>query len=97
MFEKYIFAGTNEYKASIKQVSGALQINDVSVTAKTRGQLKQRLRDTLVDVLDVLNELNKEIDTEKESKKTVKNKKLDPHHPVAKLLEEQKDKGKGLS
>jgi len=95
MFEKYIFAGTNEYKASIKQVSGALQINDVSVTAKTRGQLKQRLRDTLIDVLDVLNELNKEIDTEKESKKTVKNKKLDP--PVTKSLEEQKDKGKGLS
>jgi len=68
MFEKYIFVGTNEYKASIKQVSGALQINDVSVTAKTRGQLKQRLRDTLTDVLDVLNDFNKAIDTEKEIK-----------------------------
>ena len=95
MFEKYVFVGTNEYKASIKQVSGSLQINDVSVTAKTRGQLKQRLRDTLMDVLDVLNDLNKEIDTEKESKKVVKDKKLDPHHPLAKVLEDQK--GKGLS
>ena len=95
MFEKYLFIGTNEYKASIKQVSGALQINDVSVTAKTRCQLKQRLRDTLMDVLDVLNDLNKEIDTEKESKKTAKDKKLDPHHPVSKMLLESK--GKGLS
>lgn len=86
MFEKYIFVGTNEYKASIKQVSGALQINDVSVTAKTRGQLKQRLHDTLMDVLDVLNDLNKEIDTEKESKKKTKDKELDPNHPMAKIL-----------
>ena len=92
MFEKYIFVGTNEYKASIKQVGGALQINDVSVTAKTRSQLKQRLRDTLSDVLSVLNDLNKEIDTETETKKKTKDKKS----PTT-LLEEQKDKGKGLA
>lgn len=76
MFEKYLFVGTNEYKASIKQVGGSLQINDVSVSAKTRSQLRQRLKDTLTDVLDVLDELNKEIDTEatKKKKKEVKEK-----------------------
>jgi len=91
MFEKYLFVGTNEYKASIKQVSGSLQINDVSVTAKTRGQLKQRLRDTLEDVLDILNDLNMEIDTEKGLKKKPDTKKL------IKEDEMINQKGKGLS
>ena len=72
--DKYIFVNTNEYKASIKQVSGALQINDVSVTAKTRNQLKERLRETLEDVLEVLNEFNAQIDIEQKSKQTKKKK-----------------------
>jgi len=94
MFEKYLFVGTNEYKASIKQVSGALQINDVSVSAKTRSQLKQRLRDTLMDVLDVLSDLNKEIDTEKEITKLKKSKKI---HADNSMTEKIDNKGKGLS
>ena len=69
VFDKYIFVNTNEYKADIKQVSGSLQIDKLSVTAKTQAQLHDRLNNCLEDVLSILSDFNEKIDNNKEKSK----------------------------
>ena len=89
MFEKYIYVNTNEYRLSIKQVSGTLQINDLTVNGKCRKQLCTRLDLTISDVFEVLNKYNKEI-----SKSTCDKKEKEKSGTKKK---EEKPKVKGLA
>jgi len=89
MFEKYIYINTNEYRLSIKQVSGTLQINDLTVNGKCREQLCKRLDLTISDVFKVLNKYNMEM-----AKSTCAKKEKSPPKPPKK---EKKPDVKGLA
>lgn len=68
MPNQIFYMNTNEYKVSVRQVSGTLQISDLTITAKTRNQLKKRLKQCLEDMIEVLTPFNKEIEAEEEKK-----------------------------
>ena len=72
MFEKYIYVNPNEYRVSVKQVSGMLQINELTVNGKCWKQLAKRLDNAIDEVFKVLNKYNKEIERCSKKEKTAK-------------------------
>jgi len=87
LLEKLWNLNTNEYKASVKQVSGSLQIGDLTISAKSEKQLDKRLRNSLKIVLDILSDFNEKIDNGAIESKPKKQKKQKEEKPPVKGLE----------
>lgn len=75
MFDKkYVYVNKQEYQASVKQVSGFLQLGELKVTAENPETLSNKLDAGLSAVFEVLNEYNKELEKEKNNKELEKEK-----------------------
>ena len=61
MLDKYVNINLDGYKASVRQASGILQINDATVTGKCPEQVAQRLDSLLEHTFKVISKYNKQI------------------------------------
>jgi len=59
---------TNEYKVSIRQAGGIIQISDLSVSGRTLKQMTKRLDEAIKETLKIIGPYNKELMGEKKKK-----------------------------
>ena len=68
MLDKYVYVNLDGYKASVRQASGVLQLNDATVTGKCPKQTAARLDKLLEETFKVISKYNKEISECKKEK-----------------------------
>jgi len=61
MLDKYVNINLDGYKASVRQASGILQINDATVTGKNPKEVAQKLDLLLEETFKVISKYNKQI------------------------------------
>ena len=75
LFEKkYVYVNKQEYQASVKQVSGFLQLGELKVSAEDEEILALKLKKSLSSIFEVLNDFNQVIESEKAKKEAEKEK-----------------------
>jgi len=61
MLDKFVNINLDGYKASVRQASGILQINDATVSGKSPKEVAERLDNLLEHTFKIISKYNKQI------------------------------------